>query len=55
MPRKNRKYKKNEDNHFRTFTYKLIVGEGLTEEQYFEGLLSIIDKKERKRFKFEIQ
>ena len=55
MPKKNRGYKKNENNHFRDFTYKLIVGEGLTEEQYFKGLLSIIDKKERQRFKFRVQ
>ncbi len=54
MPRPNRTYKK-ENGYFRNASYKLIVGEGLTEEQYFKGLLSIIDKKERQRFKFEIQ
>lgn len=31
MARPNRGYKRKQNNHFRTFTYKLIIGEGLTE------------------------
>lgn len=53
MPRENRGFKKGQP--FRDASYRLIVGEGLTEEQYFKGLLTIIDKKERQRFKFRVQ
>lgn len=52
MPRQNRNYKKNKP--FRDASYKLIVGEGLTEVQYFEGLISIIDKKDRRKYKIKV-
>jgi len=46
MPRKNRAYKK-KAGHFRDATYKLIVGEGKTEAQYFLGLIPSIREESR--------
>lgn len=53
MAKKNRPYKNNEP--FRDATYRLIVGEGLTEVQYFKGLLTIIDERDKQKFKYNIQ
>jgi len=53
MPRKNRGYKK-EGGHYKDATYKLIVGEGKAEEQYFNGLLPHIEEESRKRVKLKV-
>lgn len=53
MPRRNRGYKK-EGGHYKDATYKLIVGEGKAEEQYFNGLLPHIEEESRKRVKLKV-
>lgn len=53
MPRKNRIYKK-AGGQFRDATYKLIIGEGKAEEQYFNGLLPFIEEESHKRIKLKV-